>query len=258
MIQTSEDLISERVPDKEFIMTNFTDPMVNILGTWIADVTVWSILLRLALSFAISAVIGCERASKRHSAGLRTFIVISLSTTLVAIIDKVALSGWFPVLSAAAVIAGALITVNSILYSSKNQIKGLTTAAALWGVGIVGLAIGVGMYTVSLIFVLALILCLSALGGLERFLKNRSNYFEIHLELDKSSDLQNFVAVSRKLGLKIDDVEINPAYVNSGLSVYTVSLSVVSPELKKYKTHKEIIEAISSIDYVSFVEEIGG
>ena len=44
--------------------------------------------------------------------------------------------------------------------------------------------------------------------------------------------------------------------MNSGLSVYTVALTITGEELKKYKTHSEIIEALNSLDYVSYAEEI--
>ena len=87
-------------------------------------------------------------------------------------------------------------------------------------------------------------------------MKNRSNHFEIHLELKNASYLTNFIDTIRKLGLKIDDIESNPAYLNSGLSVYTISLTIVKDELKKFKTHEEIIEALKTIPYISFIEEI--
>ena len=80
----------------------------------------------------------------------------------------------------------------------------------------------------------------------------------MHLELINSSYLQDFVTTIRKLGLKIDDIELNPAYVNSGLSVYSVAISISSKELKKYKTHKEIIEALSTLNYVYHIEEMHG
>ena len=76
------------------------------------------------------------------------------------------------------------------------------------------------------------------------------------MELANKSSLSEFVVVVRKLGLRIDDIELNTAYVNSGLSVYSISLTVVSPELKKYKTHSEIISAISSLEYVKHIEEM--
>ena len=75
-------------------------------------------------------------------------------------------------------------------------------------------------------------------------------------ELDNKNNLPRFMNTIRELGLRIDDIELNSAYLNSGLSVYTVSLTVVSPELKKYKTHTEIISAIQSLEYVNYIEEM--
>ncbi len=62
----------------------------------------------------------------------------------------------------------------------------------------------------------------------------------------------------RALGLPIDEIELTTAYVNSGLSVYTVSLSIKDPQLQKYKTHREIIEALRSLEYISYIEESHG
>lgn len=235
------------------------DIIGKLLGEWSLELNVWSVLFRVCVSLLLSAMIGCERSSKRHSAGLRTFIVISLGTTFAMLIDVYLRerfeTGWF-LISAASVVAIALITTNSILFSSRNQIRGLTTSAGLWAVGLLGLSVGAGLYTVAAIGFFAVLISLACFNGFEKYLKNRSNHFEVHLELTSSAYLKEFIATIRKLGLIIDDIEFNPAYVNSGLSVYTISLTVGSPELKKYKTHKEIIEAISSIDYVYDIEEL--
>ena len=48
-------------------------------------------------------------------------------------------------------------------------------------------------------------------------------------------------------------MEINNSYFGSGLSVYSISLTDVK---KKYRKHKDIIAALSTLDYVSFVEEL--
>ncbi len=78
----------------------------------------------------------------------------------------------------------------------------------------------------------------------------------MHLELKSKYNLQDFVTTIRRLGLKIDDIEANPAYLNSGLSVYTVAITISSQELKKYKTHKEIIEALRCLDYIYYIGEL--
>ena len=211
---------------------------------WMMEGIGMQVILRILLSLALAAIIGCERSSKRHSAGMRTFMLVSVS------------SFGIPVISGAAVVGIAMLSGNSILFSSKNQIKGLTTSAALWACGFMGLMVGTGMYISAFVIFMALLCGISLFPSAERYLKDRSNHFEVHLELKSSFKLQDFVATIRKLGIRIDDIEANPAYLNSGLSVYTVSLTVDSQELKKDKKHSDIIEALRSLDYIYYIEEI--
>ena len=235
------------------------DVIAGLLGPWSAELGLGAILLRAALSVLFSAVIGCERSSKRHSAGLRTFILVSITGTAAMLTDRLLmeLAGVpVPVLSAAAVIGMATISGNSILFSSKNQIKGVTASAGLWCCGLIGMALGAGLYTLSLVLFLVLLCSMSGLPVLEKHLKDRSNHFEVHLELKNKGDLAEFVATIRALGIRIDDIESNPAYVGSGLSVFSVSFTVTSAELKQYKKHEEIIEALRSLEYVYYIEEM--
>ena len=235
------------------------DLLANLLGAWSEELSLGAILLRVALSALFAAVIGCERSSKRHSAGLRTFILVSIAGVSAMLIDQwlMAFSGVkLPVLSAAAVVGMSTISGNSILFSSRNQIKGLTTSAGLWCCGLLGLALGAGLYTPALVLFLVLLCSMSGLPVLEKHLKDRSNHFEVHLELKNKGDLADFVATIRALGIRIDDIESNPAYIGSGLSVFSVSFTVTSPELKQYKKHEEIIQALRSLEYVYHIEEM--
>ena len=232
-----------------------SDPIAKILGTWSAELNIYSVLLRVIFAIILASLIGCERSSKRHSAGLRTFIVITLASAGSAIAD-LSLKSQIPIISAAATVSSAMIAGNSILFSSKSQIKGLTTSAGLWACSIIGIEVGAGLYTITLISAFALIFCISTLPKVEEILKDRSNHFEVHLELKNSSNLQDFVATIRRLGLKIDDIESNPAYLNSGLSVYSVSITIRERDTKKYKKHHDIVEALRSLDYIYHIEEM--
>ena len=235
------------------------DYFASLLGPWAADWNTGSILLRIVLSVVLASIVGCERSSKRHSAGLRTFIIVSLASTTAAMVEEYLFDcgRTAPWITAAVVISTAMLSGYSILFSSKGQIKGLTTSAGLWACGIIGIAIGLGLYTVALIAYVALLCSLSFFPAIEKDLKDKSNHFEVHLELKNKSDLGYFTTTIRRLGMRIDDIELNPAYLNSGLSVYTVSFTISSQELKKYKKHYEIIEALRSLDYISYIEEIG-
>lgn len=229
------------------------DCIASALGAWASELNGASILFRMGLSVLLSAIIGFERSSKRHSAGLRTFIIMSLSSTTAAIIQLYLHDSF---ISGAVIIGIATLSGYSIFFSSKGQIKGLTTSAGLWSCGIIGLATGLGLYTVALVAWFALLCGLSLFPALEIYLKDKSNHFEVHLELKNKSDLQNFTSTIRRLGMRIDDIEMNPAYRNCGLSVYTVSFTISSKELKKYKGHSQIIEALRSLDYIAFIDEI--
>ncbi len=235
------------------------DWISGLLGPWSGELNLWSVLFRLVLSLVLSAIIGCERSSKRHSAGLRTFILVSLVGTGTMLIDQYLMLFYkapLPVLSAAGVIGTATLSSNSVLFSSKSQIKGLTTSVGLWCCGVVGISLGAGMYTVALGLTLTMLTCMSSLPALEKSLKDRSNHFEVHLELKNKSDLPDFVSTVRALGIRIDDIELNPAYLNSGISVFSVSFTIASQELKKYKKHEDIISALRSLEYVYHIEEM--
>lgn len=238
----------------------FTDDFIaQILGEWSVGVNVYSVIFRLFIVIILASIIGWERSSKRHSAGLRTFIIVSMACAVSAMIDACILAvhgNDIPIISAASIVSVAMLSGNSILFSSRSQIKGLTTSAGLWACGIVGLAVGGGLYTIGIASFIALIFCISTLPKAETILKDRSNHFEIHLELKNSYNLQDFVATIRGIGLMIDDIESNPAYTNSGLSVYSVSISISDNDFKRYKSHSDIIEALRSLDYIHYIEEM--
>ncbi|MFQ9758404.1 MAG: MgtC/SapB family protein [Acutalibacteraceae bacterium] len=160
-----------------------SDPIARLLGEWSMGLNTYSIILRIAVAVIFASVIGCERSSKRHSAGLRTFVLISFASTVSMILDIYLMMSYsfsVPVLSAATIIGTAMVSGNSILFSSRNQIKGLTTSAGLWACGILGFTIGAGLYTVTVIVYVFLLCILACFPSLEIYLKNRSNHFEIH------------------------------------------------------------------------------
>lgn len=235
-----------------------TDIIAKWLGSWSSEINIASTALKTVLAVIMATIIGCERAQNRHAAGLRTLILLSIGSTFAGIADQYivnVLGASFSFLSAAVIIGIAIISANTIIFSSKNKIKGLTTAVGIWAMAVISAVLGFGLYTAALIGFAAIILGLLAFIKLELLMKNRSHHLEIHLELKTRNSLQEFIATIRSFGLKIDDIEVNPAYANTGLSVYTVKLTVVDQKLKK-KKHSYIIEALSDLDCVYFIEEI--
>ena len=232
---------------------------VTQAGEWAGIPGLCAVLMRILLTLLLAAVIGWERSSKRHSAGLRTIILVALTGTAGALADMYLISVLevrLPLISAAAVIGAVTLSGHSILFSSRAQIKGLTTSACVWMCAVIGVVTGFGLYLTAIILFVALYCTLAAFDKLEKWLKRRSNHFEIHLELKSRANLQDFVRTVRELGLQIDEIEMNPAYMHTGLSVYSVAMTILRGDLKKLRTHEEMIAALRSMDYVSYIEEM--
>ncbi len=234
------------------ILQLFIDPVANLIGEWSISLNIYSIILRIILSVIFSAIIGYERSSKRHSAGFRTFILVTLMGSIAALID-ISLNKSLYLFSAVTILATVIISGNSILFSSKKQIKGLTTSVGLLLCEMLGLVIGFGYYLVAIMLCFLLVVILAVFPKVEMFLKDKSNHFEIHLELKEKSKLQDFTFTLRKLKLRIDDIELNSAYIGSCLSVYTISVTDEKDEARK---HKEIIDALATLEYVYYIDEI--
>lgn len=89
------------------------DLIAGWLGLWSEELNLSSLLLRVALSGLFAAIIGCERSSKRHSAGLRTFIIVSIAGVAAMLIDQWLMSfsgASLPILSAATALSMATIS----------------------------------------------------------------------------------------------------------------------------------------------------
>ncbi|MBR4014933.1 MAG: MgtC/SapB family protein [Anaerotignum sp.] len=122
-------------------------------------------LLRMVVASLCGGIVGYERSRRRKEAGLRTHILVALGSALLMIISKY---GFYDVLNlpgirldasriAANVITGISFLGAGVIFVRDISIKGLTTAAGLWSVAGIGMAIGAGMYLVG-VFATILIL----------------------------------------------------------------------------------------------------
>jgi putative Mg2+ transporter-C (MgtC) family protein len=115
------------------------------------------IILRMGTSIGLGAVIGYERGKHDHPAGLRTHAIVAMSATLFMIVSAHALHidtpsppgvtvSFDPTRIASYVVAGIGFLGGGAIARVGLSVKGLTTAASLWMVTAVGLAVGAGLY----------------------------------------------------------------------------------------------------------------
>ncbi len=110
------------------------------------------IIIRLVVAVVLSSAIGVEREFRRKPAGLRTNVMVGLGSTIMTLasIQSAALfSGYTvdPTRIAAQIVTGiGFLGVGTILHKGPDIVAGLTTAATLWVVAGLGIAVGLGLY----------------------------------------------------------------------------------------------------------------
>lgn len=133
------------------------------------------VIIRLILSVLLSSFIGFERQIHRRTAGLRTHILVCLGSCLIMLTSLYLFDIYKnqapldPARIAAGVITGVGFLGAGAIIIQGAGVKGLTTAASLWVVAGIGLAVGCGFYSaaiVTTILTLAVLFFLRYLEGI--------------------------------------------------------------------------------------------
>lgn len=140
-------------------------------------------ILRIAVSALLGALIGLERERQNQPAGLRTHMILAVGSTL-AMIVSINIAMQFrpdvpngdPARLAAQVVSGIGFLGAGAILRFGNNIRGLTTATSLWTLAIVGLAVGAGHFAAAAGTTVLLLVLLSVVDELERrFIKSYQN-----------------------------------------------------------------------------------
>lgn len=172
----------------------------------------WEFILRLVLSGFLAGFIGLERESHGRPAGLRTHILVSVGSCLIMLISIYGFLGPAnrdPARLAAQVISGIGFLGAGTIMREGITVKGLTTAASLWVVSGIGLAVGTGFYFIACITTLIAVLTLIFLEPLERKLFRVHAY---HLIVELGDDLSRLPEITQSLthsGFELNHLEFD-------------------------------------------------
>jgi len=119
-------------------------------------------VLRLLLATALGAVIGYQRERAGKSAGLRTHILICAGAALFTVASLYGFGAVAdPARVAAGIVAGiGFLGAGAIIRREEGVVAGLTTAATIWAVAAIGLAAGAGLYLVSAVTTVIILIVL--------------------------------------------------------------------------------------------------
>ena len=127
-------------------------------------------LVKLFLAVALGAAVGLERELRGRPAGLRTHILVCLGATLAMVVGRHVAAG--AACELARVVAGVITGVGFLgageIIRMELGVRGLTTAACLWLVAALGVAIGAQMYAVSILAAALAVAVLSVFHRVER------------------------------------------------------------------------------------------
>lgn len=210
------------------------------------EVTPVQATFKLFLSLLLGSVVGLERKRKGQTAGIRTFALISMGATLAMIVSIYVPQEYLghvangdPSRIAAQVLSGIGFLGAGAIIQMKGSVRGLTTAAGIWMIAAIGLAVGVGMYVIACIATLFILFILLQLEKIEHKVSLGSESRIIRIKVNEI--LEN-VSAYRKL-LKQNKVHLSNVYVEYD---YQNDISYISL----------IILAKENTDYVSLISRL--
>jgi putative Mg2+ transporter-C (MgtC) family protein len=216
-----------------------------------------SIVLRLAMAALFGGVIGFERETSKHPAGLRTHMLICIGSTLVMLtgqyVFKNISSAVDPTRMGAQVISGiGFLGVGTIIIVGREHVRGLTTAAGLWASACMGLAIGIGFYSGAIVGGLLIFVIIVVLQRFDGYISKHSKLMDLYIEVDNSSRISELQDCFSSMNVKIQNIDMSREHpvCNDAVGI-TIYL-----KLFNRTEHIKIVTDVMKIQWVCFVQEI--
>lgn len=214
----------------------------------------FEILIRLAMACLLGGLIGIERERNRHPAGLRTHILVCVGATLVMlcnifIFEKYkGLTNIDPARLGAQVISGIGFLGAGTIIKEGLSIRGLTTAASLWAVACLGIAIGLGFYVGAILTTSFVLIILIIFSKFEYLFYGKSGKTLILVKIqNKDGKLDLINSKLREFEMYYSNISVEPADDDF------VSVRIKAVANKNVSSTK-LLEELYKIDGINFVQ----
>lgn len=180
------------------------------------DITYLEMIKRLLLAILLSGLIGLERESINKPAGFRTHILVCIGATIVMIVSiKMYQVNQYnaeldPTRLGAQVISGIGFLGAGTIIREGTSVKGLTTAASLWTIGCIGLAVGAGFYMISILATFFILVTLLFFSKLENYYTSKKNLQYITITaVNQPGQLGRIGDLLGSMNIMIKNIEVN-------------------------------------------------
>lgn len=227
------------------------------------EITFQEVLIRLLVSALLGSIVGLERERLNWVAGLRTHMLVCVGSTLIMIVS---MHGFGDVVGkehisldpsrvAAQVVSGiGFLGAGTIFFWRKEILRGLTTAAALWAVAGIGLAIGGGMYAAGIATTVLVVIILAFLKPVEHLITKKQDltrhFVRIKIAPEKLS-LESVEQILIESGMKLVEMEIKKVTDPNSDGDFLLEIRVVgnSEKLLKLADALKANDGVHSIVY---------
>ena len=226
------------------------------IGEYLHQLNFLSVIVRLCLAAVLGGVLGMERGKKGRPAGFRTYITVCVASALVMLTGQYVFTYFEtgdPARLGAQVINGiGFLGAGTILVTRKIQVKGLTTAACLWASACIGLAIGIGFYWGGILCTLLVFLGMTSMQRLEQGFLSKARDMDFFAEFDTAKSLGRFIQLLHQRNINVIDMQLDKREYKKGGNIG----AIFHIKMDQTTSHSQIIQELSEIEGVQFIEEI--
>ncbi|MGE4282425.1 MAG: MgtC/SapB family protein [Clostridia bacterium] len=218
-----------------------------------------TITIRLLLAVVLSGLIGLEREDKNRPAGFRTHILVCVGSAIVMITSEFIFYKYGSVVNmdparlGAQVISGIGFLGAGTIIRQGASVKGLTTAASLWAVACVGLAVGIGFYEGAVAGAIIIYLTLILLSKFGEALHKKSSHLTLWIEMEnRPGKIGEIGVLMGKYDVSIRNIEfVSEEIVDENDIILRLTL-----KLPHGLTGERVMKEVARIHGISKVEEI--
>jgi len=208
---------------------------------------IFDIIIPCMLALIFGGLIGFQRERHERPAGLRTHALVCMGATVFTLVSYLGFSsdpGFDSTRIAAGVVTGIGFIGAGVIFRQGSLVKGVTTAASIWIVAAIGLALGTKMYYLSIIATILGFLILSFLKSFEYRIIRSPNY---RLKITASKDFDDIGKITGTIkdfsqDIKSEKYEFEP---HSNTKMYSYNIHSREPDFSQ-----KIVDRISKINGV--------